>query len=52
MSPFVELFKMSSGVYLLFQSFEIGGYILNNQKSLIGLDSCFRPSLFNPLGHF
>ena len=27
-----------------FQSFEIRGYILNNQKISIGLDSCFRPS--------
>ena len=37
---------------ILFQSFEIRGYILNNQKFLIGLDTCFRPSFFNPLGQF
>ena len=30
----------------LFQSFEIRGYILNNQKILIGLGSCSRSSLF------
>ena len=41
-----------SADYILFQSFEIRGYILNNQKILIGLDACFRPSFFNPLGHF
>ena len=33
-----------SADYILFQSFEIRGYILNNQKILIGLESCFRPS--------
>ena len=24
----------------------------NQKKFLIGLDSCFRPSFFDPLGHF
>ena len=33
-----------SADYFLFQSFEIRGCILNNQKFLIGLDFCFRPS--------
>ena len=41
--------RISSVVQIIFlyQSFEIGEYILNNQKILIGLDSCF-----NSLGHF
>ena len=47
-SPYI----IHSADYILFQSFEIRGYILNNQKILIGLDICFRPSCFNPLGHF
>ena len=34
-----------SADYILFQSFEIRGYILNNHKILIGLDSCFKSSL-------
>ena len=29
----------------VFQSFEIRGYILNNQKILIDLDSCSRSSI-------
>ena len=41
-----------SADYISFQSFEIREYILNNQKFLIGLDSCFRPSFFNSLGYF
>ena len=32
--------------YILFKSFEIVGYILTNQKILIGLDSCSRSSFF------
>ena len=36
---------VDSADYILFQSFEIRGYILNNQKISTGLDSCFR-SLF------
>ena len=47
-SPYI----IRSADYILFQSFEIRGYILNNQKILTGLDSCFRPPFFNPLGHF
>ena len=35
---------------MLFQSFDIGGYILNNQKILISLDACSRSSFFNSLG--
>ena len=31
-----------SADYILFQSFDIRGYILNNQEILIGLDPCFR----------
>ena len=38
--------------YISFQSFEIGGYILNNQKILSGLGSCSRSSFFNPLDPF
>ena len=37
-----------SADYILFQSFEIRGYILNNQEILPGLDSCFRLCFFNP----
>ena len=43
---------MQSSDYILFLSFEIRGYILNNQEILIGLDSCSRSSYFNPLGLF
>ena len=38
--------------YILFQSFEIRGYILTNQKILIGLESCFGSSFFNSMGQF
>ena len=34
----------NSAAYILFQSFVTRAYILNNQKVLIGLNSCFRPS--------
>ena len=34
-----------SADYILFLSFEIRGYILNNHKILIGLESCFKSSL-------
>ena len=48
--PEAKVFWDAKGViihsadYILFKFSEIGGYILNNQKILIGLDSCFRPS--------
>ena len=44
--------KIHSADYILFQSFEIRGYFLKNQNISIGLDSYFKSSFFNPLGHF
>ena len=41
-SPYIT----HSADYILFQSFVIRGYIPNNQKIKMGLDSCFRPSFF------
>ena len=41
-SPYI----IHSADYILFQSFEIRGYIMNNQEILIGLDSCFRSCFF------
>ena len=46
-SPYI----IRSADYILFQSFEIRRYILNNQKISIGVDSCFKSSLFDPLAH-
>ena len=39
-----------SADYIFFQSFEIRGYSLNNQKILIGLDSCSRITFLSILG--
>ena len=47
-SPYI----IHSADLILFQSFEIRGYILNNQIILVGLDSCSRSSFFNPFGPF
>ena len=33
--------------YILFQSIEMRGYILNNQKISVGLDSCSRSSFLS-----
>ena len=41
-----------SADYILFQSFEIRGYILTNQKMFIGLNFCSRSSLLNHLGPY
>ena len=49
---FNEAVRVASPESVAIQSFEIRGYILNDQKILIGLDSCFGPSFFNSLGHF
>ena len=46
-SPYI----IHSADFILFPSFEIRGYILNNQEILIGLDCCL-DYVFNPLGHF
>ena len=53
----VEAVKVSpyiihSADYIKFQSFEIKGYILNNQKILICLDSCSRSSFLIILCRF
>ena len=48
MSPYMT----HSADYILFQSFMFRGYIRNNQKIVIALDSCSRSSFFNLLGPF
>ena len=48
----VTPYIIHSADYILFQSFEVRGYILNKQKILIGLNYCSRSSFFNPLDPF